>query len=191
MAKDVQAGNEDNPRDAERNNGGHDEFVLQVIAVQTRLYAYILSLSLDKDRARDILQQTNLVLLEKETEYEQGTNFGGWASRVAYYEVLADRRRRYRDRHLFSDELLALVASRASAIGESLDARAEALESCLNKLSSEHRQLVIERYRPGGSVAAIAEELRKSPAAISAMLYRIRGVLVDCIQRKLMESAKP
>ena len=78
--------------EASKSDGGHDQFVLEIIAAQSRLYAYILSLVLNREKARDILQQTNLVLLEKEREFEWGTNFGAWASRVAYYEVLTDRR---------------------------------------------------------------------------------------------------
>ena len=123
----------------------HDEFVLRVINAQTRMYAYILSLVLDRDRARDILQQTNLVMLQKESEFEHGTNFLAWAYKVAFYEVLAERRDRQRDKHLFSDELLALVATRMTTINQSLDDRSAALEQCLGMLSPEHRSLIIER----------------------------------------------
>lgn len=163
----------------------HDEFVLLVIESQSRLYAYIRSLLLDNDRSRDVLQQTNLVLLEKESEFERGTNFGAWACKVAFYEVLADRRRRHRDKHLFSDELLSLVALRAAETTERFDERAVALEGCLEKLASKQRDLLYERYHPGGSVSSLAEKLGKSSSAVSAMLYRIRTSLMGCIERKL------
>lgn len=163
----------------------HDEFVLQVINAQTRMYAYILSLVLDRDRARDILQQTNLVMLQKEPEFEHGTNFLAWAYKVAFYEVLAERRARQRDKHLFNDELLALVATRMTTRNQSLDDRSAALEHCLGMLSPEHRSLIIERYRADGKVSTLAERLNKTPAAVSALLYRIRSVLLECVERKL------
>ncbi|TWT37148.1 RNA polymerase sigma factor [Posidoniimonas corsicana] len=166
-------------------SGNHDAFVMQMIAVQTRLYAYVLSLVLDRERASEILQQTNLVMLEKAGEFEEGTNFSAWAYRVAFYEVLADRRKRSREKHLFNDELLALVASHSSTIGDSLDDRSVALEDCLSYLPDRHRQLITQRYRPGGSVAALAESLRKTPAAVSTLLYRIRSELLECTQKKL------
>ena len=156
-----------------------------VIETQNRLYAYILSLVLDRDRARDILQQTNLVLLEKEPDFTPGTSFFAWAARVAYYEVLADRRNRSRDKHLFSDELLAAVATEAVEAGQAVERRAEALRQCLARLSAEHRDLLMRRYRPGGRVADIAQSLGKTPNAVSAMLHRLRSSLVDCVQRKL------
>lgn len=158
---------------------------MNLIASQNRLYAYVLSLLFDRDRSRDVLQQTNLVLLEKETEFERGSNFFAWAARVAYYEVLADRRRRVRDRHLFSDELLALIAAQSTAATSDLDHRAAALGECLQRLSAEHRDMLTQRYRPGGGVAALAESLGKTPNAVSATLHRIRSALVDCVARKL------
>ena len=171
--------------EAVKPNGGHDQFVLEIIAAQSRLYAYILSLVLDRDKARDILQQTNLVLLEKEREFEWGTNFGAWASRVAYFEVLTDRRTNQRDRHLFSDELLSLIAVRVESDTENMDERTSALRDCFNKLTEKQRQLIENRYGPGGSVAELSKSVNKTPGAISAMLYRIRSSLADCIERRL------
>lgn len=162
-----------------------DEFVLAMINCQRRLYAYVLSVVFDRDRAREIVQQTNLVLLQKKSDYQAGTNFGAWACRVAFYEVLADRRRRVRDRHLFDDETLALVSSKAEKASAHADGRLEALEACLEELPSDQRDLIRTRYSPGGSVNSIAAEAKKTPAAISSLLYRVRNFLDDCMSRKL------
>lgn len=171
---------------ADRN---HDEFVLQIIGAQSRLYAYVLSLVLNRDRAADILQQANLVMLEKEPEFQPGTNFVAWAHRVVFYEVLADRRNRQRDKHLFSDELLASIAARSEHIDQDYDQRAQQLEACMRSLSEEHREVIRQRYRPGGSVAELAKQMGRTPAAMSALLYRIRTLLVECVQRKLQGAA--
>lgn len=175
---------------AVRETTSHDEFVMLVIEHQSRLYAYILSLLLDKERARDVLQQTNLVLLEKETEFERGTHFFGWSAKVAYYEILADRRKRQRDRHFFSDELLSVVASESLQRSESLEGRVDALRNCLGKMSSSNRDLLMKRYRPGGRVADIAEALGKTPNAVSALLHRLRSSLMDCVQRELGSASR-
>lgn len=167
------------------DSGDHDAFVLHMIGAQSRIYAYILSLVLDRDRARDILQQANLVMLQKESEFAVDTNFLAWAYRIAFYEVLADRRSRVRDRHLFSEELLAVVASGAARENETFDERSQALDQCLQSLSQENRELVMARYRPGGQVSDLAQRLCKSPAAVSALLYRIRAGLLECVENKL------
>ncbi len=171
---------------ADKNSpGGHDQFVLEIIAAQGRLYAYILSLLLNRERAHDVLQQTNIVLLEKESEFQWGTNFGAWACSVAFYEVLSERRSRTRDRHLFNDDLLALIAVDAEAESLSIDQRREALESCLKGLTDSQRKLLNARYGPGGSVEEMARILDKTPGAISAMLHRIRAKLAKCIEHRL------
>ncbi|MEQ8616480.1 MAG: sigma-70 family RNA polymerase sigma factor [Lacipirellulaceae bacterium] len=168
----------------------HDRFVLEIIAAQGRLYAYILSLLLDRDRAHDVLQQTNIVLLEKESEFQWGTNFGAWACSVAFYEVLSERRSRTRDRHLFNDELLALIAVDAEAEALSIDQRRVALEACLKGLTQPQKELLTARYAPGGSVEEMADVLNKTPGAVSAMLHRIRAKLAKCIAHRLRGSAE-
>lgn len=169
---------------------GHDKFVMLVIESQKRLYAYALSLTLDRDRARDVVQQTNLVLLEKESDFRHGTDFFAWAARITYYEVLADRRRLGREKLLFSDELLSAVAEQTTAASEDLELKTEALQQCLATLSADHRELLMQRYRPDGSVAKIAKSMGKTPGAISAILHRLRCGLIDCVQRKLNKMAR-
>ncbi|MEQ8836580.1 MAG: sigma-70 family RNA polymerase sigma factor [Lacipirellulaceae bacterium] len=164
---------------------GTDDFVMEMIGSQNRLHAYILSVMFDKERARDVLQQTNLVLLEKKDEYVPGTAFGAWACKIAFYEVLAERRRSQRDRHMFSDDLLALIATRSERITASLDQRSEALEECLALLPSNQREILMARYRPGNTIGDIANSVGKSPGAVSVLLHRIRSALLDCVSNKL------
>ena len=166
----------------------HEEFVLSLVNCQGSLYAYILSLVLNRDRARDLLQQTVIVLLEKEQEFQPGTNFTAWAFRVAYYEVLADHRNRKRERHLFSEQLLSLISEDAQQISSESEDRLDALRKCLGKLTESQRQLVQDRYSSNGSVQDIAQRAKKKPGAISVELHRIRNALADCINRRLRES---
>ena len=61
-----------------------EERVVQRIATcQDRLFAYILTLVPRRDVARDILQETNLVLWRRREEFVAGTSFVAWASKVA------------------------------------------------------------------------------------------------------------
>ena len=77
-----------------------EELVGQLTACQGKLYGYIMSLLPDAHQARDVLQETNLVIWRKAAEYEAGTNFGAWVSRIAFYQVMAHRSRQKRDRHV-------------------------------------------------------------------------------------------
>ncbi len=175
---------------ASNQDGGHESYVLRILDCQGQLYAYILSLVLNRDRARDLLQQTNVVLLEKESDFEPGSNFGAWACKVAYYEVLTYRRRFSRDRHLFNDQLLALIAEDAETLTAESEQRLDALRKCLSELSDAQRELVQARYSSGGSVQKIAEENQRKPGTVSVELHRIRNALANCINRRLESSSQ-
>lgn len=82
------------------------EFIQLLTSSQSRIYSYILSLVLDPVQADDILQKTNVVLWEKQSEFQLGTNFIAWSLRIAYFQVCAFRKRQQRERLVFDDELL-------------------------------------------------------------------------------------
>lgn len=165
-----------------------EQFVQQLTACQDRLYALIRSLMLDADAARDVLQETNLVLWRKSEEFEPGddpaVNFGAWACRVARFQVMAWARDRGRERMVFDEALLgALAESAQRQYGDSHDQR-RALRKCLGKLNPEQRQLIQLRYE-GTTVKALAQSLGKRANHVAQMLFRIRAALADCIESTL------
>ncbi len=159
-----------------------DEFVRQLTAAQTSLYAYILTLLPDRAAAQDVLQETNLTLWHKFKEFQPGTSFLAWGCRIAYFKVLNHRRSLNRDRLVFDDELLEILAERHSERIQEADRREEALKKCLEHLPADHRSLIERRYAPGASVQNLAAAEGKSVGALSQMLYRIREALLNCIQ---------
>jgi RNA polymerase sigma-70 factor, ECF subfamily len=91
-----------------------EHFVRSLTEYQSRLYAYIVAMLGDADAAGDVFQNTNVAIWRKAAEYTEGTNFWAWTSRIAHFEVLAFRKRRQRDRHVFDDGLLANIAEEAA-----------------------------------------------------------------------------
>ena len=77
------------------------------------MFAYILSLLGNRTQAEDVMQETNAVLWRKAHEFKLGTNFGAWMLRVAYFQVMAHRRKITRDRLVFDDDFLADIADYA------------------------------------------------------------------------------
>lgn len=166
-----------------------EEFVRLLTEHQSRLYAYILALLPDAAAANDVLQETNVVLWRKSAEFTPGTAFGAWAGRVAYFEVLAYRKRQTQDHHVFDTELLDEVADEAERMTETIGQQRLALRGCLKKLPRTDRELVSLRYEPGGSVQTIAKRRGKSVGSISQALYRIRLQLSQCIERAIARGA--
>lgn len=161
------------------------EFVRQLTDAQSRLYAYICTLLGQSAGARDVLQETNLALWAKVGEFDPARPFLPWAIRFAHLQVLAHRKRHVRDRLLFNDDLLNQVAQECAGQLGDLDRQLDALDGCLQRLPAHQRELIARRYAQGESVQALASALGRTPNVVAASLYRIRKVLLDCVQGQL------
>ncbi|MBN1396121.1 MAG: sigma-70 family RNA polymerase sigma factor [Pirellulales bacterium] len=163
-----------------------EAFVDRVTSAQQGLFAYILSLVAHVDDAKDVLQETNLILWRKREEYRMDAPFWPWAKTIAHYQILAFIKRRGRDRLRFGDLLLARLAEDAAAFdGQSVDVEQTALDQCIEELAPPKRELIELRYSDDIGLAEISRKTGRSPGAIADALYRIRGQLADCIRNKL------
>jgi len=152
---------------------------------QPEIHRYILSLFPDRMLADDVLQETNLVLWRKAAEYDPAQPFLPWALTVAFYQVKAARRDAGRDRHVFDDSLVEILAAECRETDPQAADLEQALESCLQELPGTQRKLILARYAPGFSVQDLAAERKQTPTALSLALMRIRKALETCIGRKL------
>lgn len=167
--------------------GTNQQFVTALLDCQRSLYAYLYKLTLDPAAAQEVLQEANLVLLAKQDEFEQIEHFGGWAARIAYFQLLAYRKRQSRERQRLSPELVEMLADEGQARVQPQDGRLAALGECLKKLTPADRELIDQRYGEDLPSRKIAEQVRRSARAVSQSLYRIRTALSDCIRRQLAE----
>jgi RNA polymerase sigma-70 factor (ECF subfamily) len=164
----------------------NEEFVELLTRYQQRIFLFIFSLLPNRSNAEDVLQETTLLLWQKFGEYEPGSNFKAWAYKIAYYKVLEFVRRQSSDRHRFSDEFTERVAAMAGGeLPNITQARQMALTRCLEKLPSKDRDVIRRRYRPGGSVRAVAEELGRSTRGIYKVLGRAHRLLHHCVRTTL------
>jgi len=164
------------------------QFVEQLTSVQSRLYAFVLSLIGNPDLAADVLQETNRVLWEKRKDFTPGTDFPAWAFAIARNQVRAFRLRIARDRLVFDDELAGHLADRAGqAAGDSFDANLAALNYCLEKLPESQRQMMQARYQDKQSLSEIAARLGRSAESLAVTMHRIRKALQDCVRRRCRE----
>jgi RNA polymerase sigma-70 factor (ECF subfamily) len=163
------------------------EFVTQVTRAQRRLHAFIVSIVWNPAEADDVLQETNLALWEKVSEFDASRPFMPWAMRFAQLQALAWLKRHRRQRVVFDDELVRLLADEAAA-EPAFEGRRIALGECIQKLPAGQRDLIARRYEPEGSVNAMAVAAQTTAKAISDRLRRIRHALLQCIQRTLGEA---
>lgn len=162
-----------------------EEFVQLFTRHQRRLYLFILSQWPNPIEAEEILQEANVIIWTKYSQFMPGTNFFAWTCQIARYEFLKHRERRIKDRLQFSDEFVSMVADEVEQRSDALDYRREALISCLRKLNPKDRELIQKRYSPGQSGKTVAEFLNRPANAVYQSLSRIRRTLHVCINRQL------
>jgi len=173
------------------NTGGPTpEFVQQLTASQSALYAFIVSLLGGVNDANDVLQETNMKLCRKCAEYDADQPFLRWAYAFARFEVMAWRKSKQRSRLVLDDELLATVAAELEESAEEADHRLKVLEDCIERLNPRQRELIAARYGRGEAVQDIATRLSRPENAMAALFYRLRKLLADCVQTRLGKEAR-
>lgn len=171
--------------DRETDQRGEESYYELVTRFQSRLFAFISALLAGDGGASDVLQETNVVLWEKASSYNPESSFAAWAYRVAHYQVMAYRKRQQRDRRLvFNDDLVSTLVDEFQD-DDDYDDSLSALQSCLGKLAQPHRLLVRQRYEQNRSVSDLAASMGQKANSVAATLYRIRKVLLDCVERAL------
>lgn len=167
----------------------YEEFVALFARNEPSLRAFIRSLVRSWDDADEVMQNTGLVLWRKfadfEPESDAATDFFRWACVVARFEVLAWRRDKARDRHVFDPDLVEMLSEEAAEQHKNLRGERRALESCLAKLPQNLRQVVMAAYEPGVKLNEVARELGKSAGAFYKKLNRTRASLLDCIETEM------
>jgi len=164
------------------------QFVYDLTDWQNRLFGYLVTLLGNVHDARDVLQETNLVIWRRADTFTPGTDFGAWARKCAYFQAMAFLRDRKRAPSLLGEELLALIAEEQESHVIDENERKLALRDCLSQLSDDHRSLIKCRYQDFLPVRKLAADLGKSESALKMKLLRIREVLHVCISTKLKET---
>jgi RNA polymerase sigma-70 factor (ECF subfamily) len=158
----------------------------ELTSSQNSLYAYIYSLVPNRDKAQEILQETNLVICEKAAQFEKGTHFLTWACAIARFKVLAYRRNSAREKLVFGDDLVDQLA-KVDARQFEVDERIATLERCIEKLSPRHRKLIRDRYQPDITLDVLAERSGRAKQSLAVTLHRIRQSLQSCLEKARAE----
>lgn len=59
------------------------------------------------------------------------------------------------------------------------------MEDCLDRLGPKQRELIAARYTYGEPVKELARRLSTPARTLATKLFRLRKVLLDCIDRRL------
>jgi RNA polymerase sigma-70 factor, ECF subfamily len=171
---------------AKPDEARQDEFVRLTSIHSQRVYQFILMLGIRGADADEVFQDTCLVLWNKFDSYESTGNFYAWACKIAYLKIL-ERRRANRRLHLFSADVLGVLADKAMTHADELEVRREALNECLERLNEKDRELIEQRYYFRSTPKEIATKESRSVYSIYRALCRIHNKLFECVEARLKE----
>ena len=174
--------------DAEQREELRQQLVTLLATHQRSIYGYIVSLLGSRADADDVLQNTCLVIWQKADDFHGQGNFMTWACRIAYFEVLAHRKKSRRGQHTgFDQAMLEQIAAVGSEMMNAANEQVVLLRECMEELDESSARLLELRYGQDMSPRQIAEQPaeKKSPGAIRTTLFRIRKSLSECISRKM------
>lgn len=165
----------------------HDQFLRLYVAHEEALCGFVRSLVPTRDDARDVMQEVAVVLWKKFEGLTSPDDFRRWAFGVARMESLTFFRDRSRDRIVFGNDVLALLADEAEEKADLYEAERLALDDCLSKLEPAQRTLLEAAYAPGARIDALAAEAGKTAMSFYKALHRIRLALMDCTQKAIAQ----
>ena len=167
----------------------HDEFVALFVRHEPAIRSFVLTLLPDLAATEDVVQQASMTMWRRFDQYQPGTSFRNWAFQVAKFTAMNHMTKLRRDRHVFSERLLDMLAEQATKRSDHLDDQRRALAFCIERLGDDDRQTLAGCYQESTTIKSFAETIGQTPNAIYKRLNRIRAALLRCIEHRLgMES---
>lgn len=138
----------------------------------------------------EVMQEASVVMWRKLAQLESADGFLPWAKVIVRFEALRLRREHARDRHVFGDQVLELLAREAAEVPEvQWERERVALRGCLAELAPHHRELVLAPYAGEGRVTRLAEETGRSVNSLYKLLGRLREKLLLCVETRLAKES--
>ncbi len=175
---------DNSPRDSAKDDR-YEDFVRKLAHHEGDLRRFVRSLLPNWTDADDVMQQTAIVLWRKFDQYDPETHFMKWACVVARFEALAYRRKMARDRLVFREDLLELMADEGIEEMDHRHAELAALTTCLQAVPETQRHFLTLAHTRGVNVKELAEEAGSTAAAFYMRLTRLRQQLMKCVESKL------
>jgi len=176
---------------AECLRGKETAFALLVRRYEERLYNTVFRLLGNVEDAQDVVQETFINAYQSLASFKGDSQFFTWLYRIAYNTAISHKRKQ--------KGTLSIDASRNGEAGiEPLDRsehnqpgsamyRAEderRIQAALNRLSPEHRMVLLMKDMNGEKYETIAEVLKVPIGTIRSRLHRARLELRDLLQKE-------
>jgi RNA polymerase sigma-70 factor (ECF subfamily) len=171
------------PSSSERPSPKTEQFLKLLGAHERSLFAYVYALAPNWQDAEEIMQRVRIRIWQQFGQYDMEKPFDAWARAIAYYLVLAYRKEKSRQREFFTEQILEAVSDEFEAHLSEAGDRRDALLRCLDKLDSYYSSA---RH----TTETVANTLSMTPNALRQSLFRIRKILLECVQRTMQAESR-
>lgn len=159
-------------------------FKSMVFAMQSNLMAFAMKLTLNKEEAQDLVQDTNLKALKNEAKFVDASNPRGWMLTIMRNIFINNYRRSTRENIVFdtSDDgyLLNLPQESGMSNPEGAFALGE-ITSIIEKFPEDYRQ-PFNLHVAGYKYEEIADKLRMPLGTVKSRIFTIRKQLREILK---------
>lgn len=150
-------------------------FLLLYKKYNQKVYAYILRLMRDRDKAKDVFQKVFMNVVEKRHTFKGG-NFIGWLMVIARNQSMMEKRGAKPNDSIDDIEIAH------DEIGNSDFLQSEGIRKAINKLPDEFREIIKLRYFDDFSYNEIAEIQEISVTLVKVRLFRAKKLLINILE---------
>jgi RNA polymerase sigma-70 factor (ECF subfamily) len=162
-----------------------ESFVRELTGAQQELKVFVTILIGRLPDVMDVLQETNVDIWRKAATFDPSRPFLPWAKALARYQVMKWRSSQKREKLLFGDDLVDVIASEMVDDDDDQRAMLDALDHCVGKLTVLQQRYLTVKYTHRESIPKMAEIFGRSEPSVVSMLYRLRKLLYKCVKKTM------
>ncbi len=161
-------------------------------AAHPTVAGFVRGLVPDRTAVDDILQEVAVAVFAQFASYDQSRPFVAWALGIAKHKVQDRWRTLARSKQVVQDSaVLEAMAEISAEMDDEFETRRAALQECLSQVQGRASDLLRLHYHEGLEPRLIAEQLGLQAGHVRVLLNRVRGVLRDCIERRIGTPSGP
>lgn len=161
---------------------GQNNFVKEIIDLESSLIRYAYSLTTDHEDAKDLTQETIFKALNNEDKFDNQTNIKAWLYTIMKNTFINDYRRRVKRQAIFSNDVQEYVINNKPATsGPENEFHYKELNQMVKSLDSDFR-VPFQMHEEGYKYQEIADELGLNLGTVKSRIHFSKKKLMAKIE---------
>ena len=162
--------------------GDHEAFQSLVNQYDRRLFYYLMRFTNRREEAVDVLQEVWITVFRRRRKLRSPAAFRVWLYQIAHDKVVTLVRQNVREEAIH--ERLLDEQGNTAEEADPISDNAELVHHALDKLSAEHREVLVLRFLEDLSLEEIAQLLRCSLGTVKSRLHYAKQAIKSRIEKR-------